>query len=86
MVQNGLHVGRVIDEYQDKFKFGDFLIRNVVGVDQESGSITIGDYVRSGQTVQFHIRDDQSASAELVQMLIAEVALNKYNASLVFTC
>ena len=69
MFQTGLHLGRVINEYQDKFEFGDFLIRNVVGIDKESRSISIGDYVRPGQTVQFHIRDSESASAELAQML-----------------
>ena len=86
MVQNGLHIGRVINEYQDKFEFGDFLIRNVIGVDQETQSITIGDYVRPGQTVQFHIRDDESASAELQQMLATAAKEENYNASLVFTC
>ncbi len=69
LVQNGLHLGRVISEYQDKFSYGDFLIRNVVGIDDEHGWIGIGDFMRPGQTVQFHIRDHESATAELDQML-----------------
>lgn len=86
MFQNGLHVGRVIDEYQDKFEFGDFLIRNVIGIDKEQRSVMIGDYVRPGQTVQFHIRDAQSASAELEQLLKRAVQQRKFDAALLFSC
>jgi len=84
MVQRGLHVGRVVSEYQDSFEQGDFLIRNVVGVDPEEGIVAIGDYVRPGQTVQFHIRDAETADAELRQML-ARVKPS-VAAGLLFTC
>ena len=50
-VQSGLHIGRVINEYQDEFRRGDFLVRNVMGAD-ETGGIAITDLVRVGQTVQ----------------------------------
>ncbi len=86
MFQSGLHLGRVINEYQDKFEFGDFLIRNVVGIDKELRSISIGDYVRPGQTVQFHIRDAESASAELSQMLANAANKGSYQSALLFTC
>jgi small ligand-binding sensory domain FIST len=71
LVQRALHVGRVVSEYQDRFAQGDFLVRNVVGIDANSGAIAIGDYIRPGQTVQFHIRDQEAADAELVQLLAA---------------
>jgi len=84
MVQQGLHVGRVVNEYQEQFEQGDFLIRNVVGVDPEAGAIAIGDYARPGQTVQFHIRDADTADAELRQLLsrVEPPAA----AALLFTC
>lgn len=69
LVEQGLHVGQVINEYQDKFGRGDFLVRNVVGADRNSGAIAIGDFVRVGQTVQFHLRDAQSADEELRELL-----------------
>ncbi|MDG1873059.1 MAG: FIST N-terminal domain-containing protein [Mariniblastus sp.] len=86
LFQNGLHVGRVINEYQDKFEYGDFLIRNVIGIDKETKSISIGDFVRPGQTVQFHIRDSQSASFEFQQILSRTVAKRPFSAGILFTC
>src|SRR4029078_1035079 len=69
LVQRALHVGRVVSEYQERFEQGDFLIRSVIGIDANSGAIAIGDYIRPGQTVQFHIRDEEAADAELKQLL-----------------
>lgn len=69
LVRNGLHVGRVTSEYRDEFRRGDFLIRNVIGADPDSGAIAIGDYFKAGQTVQFHVRDEQSADDDLVELL-----------------
>ena len=88
MLRRGLHVGRVVSEYQDKFEQGDFLVRNVMGVDQESGAIVLGDYVRPGQTVQFHVRDADTADGELKQMLAAIKNTPGANpqAALLFTC
>lgn len=70
-VQNGLHIGRVINEYQETFERGDFLIRNVLGAD-DSGAIAITDTVRVGQTVQFHVRDAETADEDLRGLLEAE--------------
>ncbi|MDA1054409.1 MAG: FIST C-terminal domain-containing protein [Planctomycetota bacterium] len=88
MLRRGLHVGRVVSEYQETFEQGDFLVRNVMGVDQESGAIVIGDYVRAGQTVQFHVRDADTADGELKQMLAAikRVPNADPRAALLFTC
>jgi small ligand-binding sensory domain FIST len=67
-VQSGLHVG-VVTEYQERFDRGDFLVRNVIGADRDSGAIAIGDYVRVGQTVQFHVRDAATADEDLRELL-----------------
>lgn len=67
----GLLVGRVINEYQPTFSRGDFLIRNPLGFDPSSGAMAVNDLVRTGQTVQFHVRDEASADADLTEMLAA---------------
>ena len=67
-MQQGLHIGRVINEYQESFQRGDFLVRNVLGTD-EAGGIAITDVVRVGQTVQFHVRDAATADEDLRGLL-----------------
>jgi small ligand-binding sensory domain FIST len=84
LMQQGLHIGRVIDEYKTEFRRGDFLIRSVMGADPESGAVAVGDYVEVGETVQFHVRDAGSADEDLKTML-ATVAQPPAGA-LLFTC
>lgn len=87
LVKNGLHLGIVMNEYQERFQRGDFLIANVIGVDQETGAIGIGKAIRTGQTVQFHVRDAETADEELRHLLErtkAEVAA--FEGSLLFSC
>ena len=67
-----LHVGIVIDEHRSRFERGDFLVRNLVGADQQAGAIAIGDIVQEGQTIQFQLRDAKSASEDLHFLLAAD--------------
>jgi small ligand-binding sensory domain FIST len=69
LVQRGLHIGRVISEYQESFRRGDFLVRNVMGIDRDSGAIAITERIRAGQTVQFHVRDAATADEDLRLLL-----------------
>jgi small ligand-binding sensory domain FIST len=69
LVARGVHVGRVIDEYRSEFGTGDFLVRGVMGADQRTGAIAVGDQLEVGQTVQFHVRDAATADEELRTLL-----------------
>lgn len=88
-VRRGLHLGRALSEYQDEFQHGDFLVRNVIGADPNTGAVAVGDYMRPGQTVQFHIRDEVSADDDLRTLLrpvgTAEERA-KSRGALLFTC
>lgn len=88
LVQRSLHVGRVVSEYQSHFEQGDFLVRNVVGTVPNMGGLAIGDYIRAGQTVRFHVRDQEAADAELRQLLAAIPNTPDFKplAGLLFTC
>lgn len=87
LVQRGLHLGVVMNEYQDKFERGDFLITNVVGFDKESGAIAIGNLIRTGQTVQFHVRDADTADEELRLLLERQrTGSPPAQAALLFSC
>ena len=88
LVQRGLHLGRVVNEYQDQFTQGDFLVRNVMGIDPDTGSMAVGDFFRPGQTVQFHVRDHRTADEEMRQLLavVRDDAQRSPLAGLLFTC
>jgi small ligand-binding sensory domain FIST len=82
LLQRGPHIGRVVDERKLDFTRGDFLVRNVMGADQRSGAVAVGDTVEVGQTIQFHVRDADSADEDLRELLTGARA----EAALVCTC
>jgi small ligand-binding sensory domain FIST len=87
-VRRGLHLGRVINEYQDHFGPGDFLVRNVLG-GEPSGAIAVNDNLRVGQTVQFHVRDAATADEDLRGLLAKSASTPEDlspDAALLFTC
>jgi small ligand-binding sensory domain FIST len=73
LIEHGLYLGIVINEYQSAFEQGDFLVRSVLGAEPDSGAVVVGDAVRAGQTVQFHVRDAQTADEDL-RLLMARAA------------
>ncbi len=86
LVRHGLHVGLVTNEYQADFRRGDFLVRNVIGADPKTGAVAIGDYVRVGQTVQYHIRDAATADEDLRSLLATVDTASPPAGALLFTC
>jgi small ligand-binding sensory domain FIST len=79
---NGLHMGRVVDDHKLDFDRGDFLVRNVLGADKGNGAVAVGDEIEIGATVQLHVRDADSADADLRLLLDGHDG----EAALVFTC
>ncbi len=88
MAANGLLLGIVIDPNQPEYERGDFLVRGIIGVDQESGSVSVGEHVRVGQVVRLHVRDARSADADLRRVLDRELSalVGPPAGALVFTC
>jgi small ligand-binding sensory domain FIST len=88
LFRQGFHIGRVIDEYRDEFQRGDFLVRNVLGMDRRTGALAINDRVRVGQTVQFHVRDADTADEDLHALLQLDLNAHAMRpaAALVFSC
>jgi small ligand-binding sensory domain FIST len=48
---------------------GDYLVRNITGIDPKRGWIAIGDLVETGQQIMFTRRDRESAEADLGRMI-----------------
>lgn len=67
--QQNLLIGLAMDEYREDFGRGDFLIRNLLGADRESGAIAVSALPREGQTLQFQVRDAAAADEDLRLLL-----------------
>lgn len=48
---------------------GDYLIRNLLGVDRGSGALAVAAPLAVGQVVQFHLRDAAAAATDLTELL-----------------
>jgi small ligand-binding sensory domain FIST len=67
--QRNVFIGLVINEYLDEFHRGDFLIRNLLGADPNSGVLAVGAFPRAGQTIQFQRRDAAAATEDMMALL-----------------
>jgi small ligand-binding sensory domain FIST len=67
--RHSLFLGIAMEEGRPTYEHGDFLIRNLIGLDPESGVIAIGDRLRNGLVVQFHLRDATTSALDLKTML-----------------
>lgn len=86
LLESGLYVGVVIDEYKAAFERGDFLVHNVVGADEETGALHITEPVRPGQTIQFHVRDEATADEDLRLLLERVGHAGVPKGALLFSC
>jgi small ligand-binding sensory domain FIST len=69
LAQQALFIGIAQSGFKQSLEQGDFLIRNLVGVDPRVGAIAIADKVRSGQRIQFHLRDARTSAEDLESLL-----------------
>ena len=74
-------VGIAMDGTNKNPTRGDFLIRNLVGINEQYAAIAISEEVKEGQLVQFHLRNPLAA-AEEIQVIIAQLAEKPGNSSL----
>jgi small ligand-binding sensory domain FIST len=89
LARSALFLGRVVNEYQEEFGRGDFLIRNLLGSDPQSGALAVGDLMHTGQTVQFQVRDAQTADEDLRHLLArerGELGEKQPRGALLFSC
>jgi small ligand-binding sensory domain FIST len=88
LATRGLLAGLVIDENKPDYGRGDFLVRSILGADETTGAIAVGERVRTGQTLRFHARDAESADEDLA-MALDEVlgrSAGGVAGALLFTC
>jgi small ligand-binding sensory domain FIST len=64
-----IFAGLVMDEYATSRERGDFLIRNLVGLNPNTGAIAIAEQVETGQTLQFNLRTPEAAHLDAEQVI-----------------
>ena len=67
--RGNLFIGLVVNEYLEDFHRGDFLVRNLIGGDLNSGVLSVGAMPRTGQTMQFQRRDAATATEDMNELL-----------------
>ena len=67
--RGNLFIGLVVNEYLEDFHRGDFLVRNLIGGDPNSGVLSVGATPRAGQTMQFQRRDAAAANEDMNELL-----------------
>ncbi|MCZ6669693.1 MAG: FIST C-terminal domain-containing protein [Acidobacteria bacterium] len=69
LFRHSLFLGVVMRDQQTEYQQGDFLIRNLIGMNAESGSLAVGATLKENQVVQFHLRDAKTSAEDLDHML-----------------
>jgi small ligand-binding sensory domain FIST len=89
LAQRNLFIGVAMDPLVDNAQRGDFLIRNIVGVNPSRGTIAVGTHLREGQFVQFHVRDADTSAEDLRGSLTDYLKASdnrEVSAALMFQC
>lgn len=68
--RTGLLLGVGMEPGAESYEMGDFVMRNILGIDPETENIGVGTVLRPHQVVQFHVRDGRAASEDLREMLM----------------
>jgi small ligand-binding sensory domain FIST len=74
LFNTSLFLGIDLGDERSRYGAGDFLIRNVLGIEPESGAMAVDARIRDYQVVQFHLRDNETSSLDLTQRLRAFAA------------
>lgn len=82
----GVLAGLVIDENRADYRRGDYLMRGLMGVDEDTGALAIAEAVRVGQTLRFHVRDAAAADEDLRENLAHAIDVDHAAGALLFTC
>jgi small ligand-binding sensory domain FIST len=69
LVHSSLFLAIDMREERIEYDPSEFLVRNILGADEESGALAIGAELRPMQVVQFALRDARTAEEDLQRML-----------------
>lgn len=76
-------------EMRDQLEYaqGDFLVRNVLGIEPKSGALAVGAELEPWKAVQFHLRDAATSAEDLsLQLTAAHADMPVPEVALLFSC
>ncbi len=86
LARHSLFLGLVMATQQQEYHQGDFLIRNLMGMDPERGALAVGALIEPNIVVQFHLRDRSTSTRDLRQVLSRYEAAEPPAGALLFSC
>lgn len=90
LARTALFVGVLMDEFREDPGAGDFLIRNLLGIDPGRGIIAVGENLQEGMSVRFHLRDAETSTEDLHTLLTsyekAGPSSDSVSGALLFSC
>jgi small ligand-binding sensory domain FIST len=90
LARTSLFAGIVMDEFEEEPKAGDFLIRNLMGANPDSGAVALGEYLHEGMRLRFHLRDANTSAEDLHTVLAgyesAVLQRDSVSGALLFSC
>ncbi|MFO7564826.1 MAG: FIST N-terminal domain-containing protein [Enhygromyxa sp.] len=84
--RHSLLLGVVMDRHREVYDRGDFVVRDLVGVDPHSGALATGTPLYKNAVVQFHLRDADTSAADLRELVAARARGPAPAAALLFSC
>lgn len=67
--RESLCVGVVVDHEQQRYRRGDFLVRDILGIEEDSGIVCVATELRENLVVQFHLRDRETSARDVDDLL-----------------
>ena len=86
---HSLFVGIEMKKDSRQYAQGDFLIRNLIGMDPSRGAMAMGGQCKDYQVIQFHLRDARTSSDDLdlrLGELAGQATAKPYAGALLFSC
>ena len=87
-LRQSLFVGMVMDDDLEVYEPGDFLIRNILGLDGDNRALVVAADVRPNSVIQFHLRDAETSAHDLRMLLEArhDAEMPAPSGALMFSC
>ena len=89
LLHKSLFIGVEMDSLSMDLNNREYLIRNIRGVNPESGALVVGEKLQHGQNIRFHLRDPKSSKEELldrVERYKMKMSARKCKGIMIFSC